>query len=151
MAALFDLDQLINMMSIGTLLAYTIVAICVLILRYVPLVENEYLPEDNSVTLNQLGKSAFNLNNVKEPSRHTSTITNVTLLVYCLLASFFCGLVIYYLDFSDGASTAIFVFLLLAMIVAIVVIYRQPKADADLTFKVKHKNKRIYKKSYKLL
>lgn len=34
MAAIFQLDQLINMMSIGTLMAYSMVASCVLILRF---------------------------------------------------------------------------------------------------------------------
>ncbi|KAJ8985024.1 hypothetical protein NQ317_016935 [Molorchus minor] len=145
MATLFDLDQLIDMMSIGTLLAYTIVAICVLILRY-EVVESQGYPglqvKESDKTIDQSlyehFKQLFNLNNNKYPNVTTSRIVNWCIVFYSIVACLFCAVVIYGQSvlFEEPFYLMGFVVSIIAMITLLVIIARQPVADVKLSFKV---------------
>ncbi|XP_034176221.2 cationic amino acid transporter 2 isoform X2 [Osmia lignaria lignaria] len=81
LAAIFELTQLVNMMSIGTLLAYSIVAACVLILRYEESEAYEKKENLDPRTLTFIAKQLINANKLKHSTKLTSQI--VTILVGC--------------------------------------------------------------------
>ncbi|XP_036404400.1 cationic amino acid transporter 2-like [Megalops cyprinoides] len=78
MALLFDLKALVNMMSIGTLFAYTLVAICILILRYQAEPSEDCKPET-------VPKMSF-LKPPSYPTAETSkTVSTFTMIIIVLV------------------------------------------------------------------
>ncbi len=79
MALIFDLKKLVEMMSIGTLLAYSLVSISVLFLRYQP-VENPLINSDEQ-TVQPIYKRIFQSSQAF-PTYSTARITKY--LITCL-------------------------------------------------------------------
>ncbi|XP_011692155.1 PREDICTED: cationic amino acid transporter 3 isoform X2 [Wasmannia auropunctata] len=143
MTLIFNLHQLIDMMSIGTLLAYTIVAICVLILRYQK-EENSSsisaIPTSNyQFTLGNIFKELFNLQNQKEPTELSSKIANVGIALLCIVIC-----IITFLISNMGAHllagnmviSVILGVLVIVLLLNLVAVGRQPVQRTDLSFKV---------------
>ncbi|XP_071446749.1 cationic amino acid transporter 2 [Hetaerina americana] len=145
MALIFDLQQLIDMLSIGTLLAYTIVAICILILRY-KTNENDQL--ETSEPTGQMAShgiffsspmttfsSLFNLRGIKNAHPTSSLIVQCSVVIFCITGIAFDAI----LTFANMTGTweIILVAILgLLLITFLIIMARQPVAHLDLFFKV---------------
>ncbi|CAG9834155.1 unnamed protein product [Diabrotica balteata] len=157
MGALFDLAQLVNMMSIGTLMAYTVVAASVLLLRYTDEDRRPYAPgtvnsdsDDNELysDSDQLTPERTNTHYIaqflncgrhSEPTKKSQNIVTFNVLLYCVTCILIGLSAIYLKDpISEGqtwaialASTAIGIACILIMSIA-----TQPVSRQELSFKV---------------
>lgn len=81
---MFNLTQLVSMMSIGTLMAYSIVAACVLLLRFeVDRVNDgdEPIPEKLAPPFS-IGH-LWNSQNLKAPTVQSSKLVTLAVTMYC--------------------------------------------------------------------
>ncbi|NXC42473.1 CTR2 protein, partial [Penelope pileata] len=158
MAFLFDLKALVDIMSIGTLLAYSLVATCVLILRYQPSLTYEqpkYSTEKAALAaseresavsesqINMIQENHFSLQSLINPSSLPTeqTATNVNFLV-SLLAFLVCGLSVlttygtHFIANLEPWSIGLLAALVVFFIVTILLIQRQPQNQQKVAFMV---------------
>lgn len=114
-------------------MAYTIVAICILVLRYES--EDVSYSNEKSSSLSQILRQMFNLNFTKQPNTMSSNIIKLTVVLFSIFSAILCLLI-------DTSWQTISVVNVLAVIVSVfmlicfVIIARQPKLDCVLTFQV---------------
>ncbi|XP_068234714.1 high affinity cationic amino acid transporter 1-like [Palaemon carinicauda] len=153
LAMFFDLQTLVDMMSIGTLMAYTIVAVSVMLLRYTPDPDDEepnHLMETAgtekklctttpSYTRIQIMRQLFNLDKHSEPTELSGSVASIGTLVYCILVAILSLLLVLLQDeLYHGEVGAIVGVVIMAIfnIINIIILARQPESKKTLTFKV---------------
>ncbi|CAJ0956222.1 unnamed protein product [Ranitomeya imitator] len=158
MAFLFDLEVLVELMSIGTLLAYSLVAACVVILRYQPEMlscplkttemekltkaDGEKTHADVQVTFTQC--DSFNIRHLVSPGSDVPTKTSGRVVYGCVsvISILFIAMSVILGqkldDLLAGSPIWITVFTLLSVGSAAVtfVIWKQPECKTHLSFKV---------------
>ncbi|XP_034062532.1 cationic amino acid transporter 3a [Gymnodraco acuticeps] len=166
MAFLFDLAALVDLMSIGTLLAYSLVAICVLILRYQPGRLNSSSQTEKLVEMVEGEKVAvsggdsgdeYGMETEEKPLRETLTIKllfcpsgkvptqtsgNIVYATTAIISVFITVLCVILANclrelLAGHAGVVVpCVILTLLCAVCVIIIWRQPESKEALTFKV---------------
>ncbi|KAK3558029.1 hypothetical protein QTP86_006357 [Hemibagrus guttatus] len=133
MALLFDLKALVDMMSIGTLFAYTLVAICILILRYRE-------PESAENEINFTSRSRFGfLKPPSYPTKETSntvTVCTIFIIIMVVALTVLLSRAITSLLLLEVWSLVCVSVILFIMLVNMLVIWRQPQNPTKAAFMV---------------
>lgn len=156
-AALFDLKALVNMLSIGTLLAYTVVAISILILRFSNNLDYSEPPPYSDANSNQVTEGSgltsakvrltsrtfvtqfFNIHRIQRPDAHSMAVAGILVMLYvlsalCLALTIFFGQnEIMNMEPWALALAGIFLFLAVIFLVALAV---QPRERTPSEFTV---------------
>ncbi|XP_060768926.1 cationic amino acid transporter 2 family protein [Neoarius graeffei] len=128
MALMFDLKALVDMMSIGTLFAYTLVAICILILRY----------RGDTDTFNEKEKWSL----IRPPSSPTATSLKVVSILTMINIVLTTALSVILTQGVESGLVGtwwmilIICILVLFLLTALVIIWRQPQCSTKATFMV---------------
>ncbi|KAJ8943480.1 hypothetical protein NQ318_006333 [Aromia moschata] len=137
-ACLFELTKLTEMMSIGTLLAYSMVAACVLVLRYSVDATDKKLEDSVQPQFRQYAKQIFN-RHAAHPTVLTSRIVAWEIVIFFILCFILSGLMTGFEDdLYNGTSWLIGVCSVLAAIIIfmLAMVSFQPSSNTNFGFSV---------------
>ncbi|KAF5286541.1 hypothetical protein FQR65_LT12545 [Abscondita terminalis] len=135
LACVFELSQLFTMMSIGTLSAYSIVAACVLVLRYT---DDKTEVDGKNVTFKLILNQMFNAK-LKKPNDVSSSIVTYAATAYCVVCfGPTAMLTLYETELLNGETWVVSIFSITfaILILLLIIIAIQPKTSRKLTFSV---------------
>ncbi|XP_050439963.1 cationic amino acid transporter 2-like [Adelges cooleyi] len=140
-SSIFDLQQLMNMMSIGTLMAYTLVCFCVLILRYTDeMSDTVKVIDDGNICTSLFAILAIcvNLPNSETPTKRTERMSVAITIIFLFMAICFTGTITFVQTYSEFSKEAYILIITLGgcLIVLGYLLSRQPKSSNRPMFMV---------------